>query len=471
MSANQAKFAPAWLVEPKDVNHIDYNVWPAGLTRSAAGDVSLAGIPVGQLAAQFGTPLMLIDQDDFFARGRKVKSAFEKAAAGIGSSAKIYYAGKSLLTTEIVKWIDQLGLNLDVSTGGELALALSGGISPDRIGLHGNNKSLYEIGRAVTANVGAIVIDSEIEIERIASVAGAQDKIQPVRIRVNSGVHAYTHEYLATAREDQKFGIAISDVPALVEKIRSHSHLKFLGLHSHIGSQIFAIEGFVESVRRLIPLHKQLLEGGEVPELNIGGGFGINYTSADQAPAIEVFADQIANEVAKLCGEAGIAVPVLCFEPGRVISGPAGITVYNVGTIKDVQLSEDGVAGVRKYISIDGGMSDNARPSLYSADYSPILASRSSNAKPALSRVVGKHCESGDIVVKNCYLPEDVNPNDLVAVAATGAYCHSLASNYNYVTRPAIVAVKGGNAQLILRAETEADMFARDPGYSEDKTG
>jgi diaminopimelate decarboxylase len=247
--------------------------------------------------------------------------------------------------------------------------------------------------------------------------------------------------------------------------------LKFLGLHSHIGSQIFAIEGFVESVRRLIPLHKQLLEGGEVPELNIGGGFGINYTSADQAPAIEVFADQISNEVAKLCGEAGISVPVLCFEPGRVISGPAGITVYNVGTIKDVQLSEDGVAGVRKYISIDGGMSDNARPSLYSADYSPILASRSSTAKPALARVVGKHCESGDIVVRNCYLPEDVNPNDLVAVAATGAYCHSLASNYNYLTRPAIVAVKGGNAQLILRAETEADMFARDPGYSEDKTG
>jgi diaminopimelate decarboxylase len=257
----------------------------------------------------------------------------------------------------------------------------------------------------------------------------------------------------------------------LVAKIRSHSHLKFLGLHSHIGSQIFAIEGFVESVRRLIPLHKQLLEGGEVPELNIGGGFGINYTSADQAPAIEVFADQISNEVAKLCGEAGIAVPVLCFEPGRVISGPAGITVYNVGTIKDVQLSEEGVTGVRKYISIDGGMSDNARPSLYSADYTPILASRSSSAEPALARVVGKHCESGDIVVRNCYLPADVNPNDLVAVAATGAYCHSLASNYNYLTRSAIVAVKGGNDHQILRAETEADMFARDPGYSEDKTG
>jgi diaminopimelate decarboxylase len=441
------------------------------LTRSAAGDVLLAGIPVGQLAAQYGTPVMLIDQDDFFARGSKVKGAFEKAAAAIGSSAKIYYAGKSLLTTEVVKWIDQLGLNLDVSSGGELALAISGGISPDRIGLHGNNKSLYEIGRAVTAGVGAIVIDSEIEIERIASVAGAQDKVQGVRIRVNSGVHAHTHEYLATAREDQKFGIAISDVPSLVEKIRSHSHLKFLGLHSHIGSQIFALDGFIESVRRLLPLHKQLLAGGPVPELNIGGGFGINYTVADDAPAIEVFADQISQEVAKVCAELGIEVPVLCFEPGRVISGPAGITIYNVGTIKDVQLSDDGATGVRKYVSIDGGMSDNLRASLYKANYSPILASRSSAAKPALSRVVGKHCESGDIVVRDCYLPEDINPNDLVAVAATGAYCHSLASNYNYLTRPAIVAVRAGNAQLILRAETEADMFARDPGYSAEKTG
>jgi diaminopimelate decarboxylase len=471
MSANQAKFAPAWLVEPKDTNHIDSKIWPSGFKRSESGNISIAGVAIGQLAAQFGTPLMVIDQDDFFSRGKSVKSAFEQATNRIGSSAKIYYAGKSLLTTEIVKWIDQLGLNLDVSTGGELALALSGGISPDRIGLHGNNKSLYEIGRAVTANVGAIVIDSEIEIERIASVAGAQDKMQGVRIRVNSGVHAHTHEYLATAREDQKFGIAIPDVPALVEKIRSHSHLKFLGLHSHIGSQIFALDGFIESVRRLLPLHKQLLAGGPVPELNIGGGFGINYTAADDAPAIEVFADQISQEVAKVCADLGIEVPVLCFEPGRVISGPAGITVYNVGTIKDVQLSEDGVTGVRKYVSIDGGMSDNARPSLYSADYSPILASRSSIAKPALSRVVGKHCESGDIVVRNCYLPEDINPNDLVAVAATGAYCHSLASNYNYVTRPAIVAVKAGNAQLILRAETEADMFVRDPGYSAEKTG
>lgn len=457
--------APDWLEEPKDPNFVSQKIWPSNFVRSSTGEISVAGVSLTQLAASFGTPLMVIDQDDFFARAKKVKNAFEEAAKRIGTHSKTYYAGKSLLTTEIVKWIDELGLNVDVSTGGELSLALAAGISPNRIGLHGNNKSLYEIGRAVTANVGAIVIDSEIEIERIASVAGAQDKIQPVRIRVNSGVHAHTHEYLATAREDQKFGIAISDVPTLVQKIRSHSHLKFLGLHSHIGSQIFAVEGFIESVRRLLPLHKQLLAQGEVTELNIGGGFGVNYTDSDDAPEITVFADQITEEVKRVCDELGIAVPVLCFEPGRVISGPAGITVYNVGTIKDVSVNDAGKTGVRKYVSIDGGMSDNARPSLYGADYSTILASRSSKAQPALSRVVGKHCESGDVVVRDCYLPNDVNPNDLLAVAATGAYCHSLASNYNYVTRPAIIAVKNGASQVILRAETETDMFARDPGY------
>jgi diaminopimelate decarboxylase len=270
---------------------------------------------------------------------------------------------------------------------------------------------------------------------------------------------------LATAREDQKFGIAISDVPALVAKIRSHSHLEFLGLHSHIGSQIFSVEGFVESVKRLLPLHKLLLESGSVPELNLGGGFGINYTEADNAPDISVFANQIASEVASQCEQLGILVPVLCFEPGRVISGPAGVTLYNVGTIKDVQVSTNEKVAARKYVSIDGGMSDNPRPSLYSADYSAVLASRSTSSKPAISRVVGKHCESGDIVVRDCYLPGDIGPNDLLSVAATGAYCHSLASNYNYLPRPAMVSVQDGKAQLLMRAETEADMFSRDPGY------
>lgn len=465
MEKQQSDLAPSWLSQPEDVNEINKNIWPANLIREESGDVRVGGVPVGQLVSEYGTPLLVIDQADFLARAERVKQAFDYEAKKIQSTAKVYYASKSLLTTEVVRWVRSTGLNIDVCSGGELALALSGGIEPARIGLHGNNKSLSEISKAVTAGVGAIVVDSEIEIERIASIAGAQDKIQNVRIRVNSGVHAFTHEFLATSREDQKFGIAISDVPKLVEKIRSHSHLNFLGLHSHIGSQIFSVDGFLESVRRLLPLHKQLLESGPVPELNLGGGFGINYTAADQAPEIEMFADKICSEVAKQCQELGVAVPVLCFEPGRVISGPAGVTIYNVGTIKDVQVSSEDSRESRKYVSIDGGMSDNPRPSLYGADYSATLASRASRVEPVISRVVGKHCESGDIVVRDCYLPADISPNDLLAVAATGAYCHSLSSNYNYLPRPAMIAVFDGQVKVLMRAETEAEMLARDPGY------
>jgi diaminopimelate decarboxylase len=457
--------APAWLESPADLNKIHETVWPRHTKRRATGEVEIADVALADIANQFGTPIYVIDEDDFRARAKAAKSALEDAAKKIGSSAKVYYASKAFLSTEIVGWIDELGLNLDVASGGELAAALAGGIAPERIGLHGNNKSLREIGRAVIAGVGAIVIDSEIEIERIASAAGAQDKVQPVRLRVNTGVHANTHDFLATAREDQKFGIALADAPALVAKIRSHSHLKFLGFHQHVGSQIFNAEGFVESTKRLIALHAQMLDGGEIPEINLGGGFGVNYTPADKAPDIAYFAEAISTVVAQECAALGIAVPKLAFEPGRYIAGPSGVTVYNVGTIKDVTVTEGNVPAVRKYVSVDGGMSDNIRTALYEAEYHVILASRSSLAEPALARVVGKHCESGDIVVRNDYLPADVHPNDLLAVATTGAYCHSMANNYNFMTRPGVVAVRNGEARLIIRAEVEADLFTRDLKY------
>jgi diaminopimelate decarboxylase len=457
--------APAWLESPADLNKIHEAVWPRHTKRRATGEVEIADVALADIANQFGTPIYVIDEDDFRARAKAAKSALEDAAKKIGSSAKVYYASKAFLSTEIVGWIDELGLNLDVASGGELAAALAGGIAPERIGLHGNNKSLREIGRAVIAGVGAIVIDSEIEIERIASAAGAQDKVQPVRLRVNTGVHANTHDFLATAREDQKFGIALADAPALVSKIRSHSHLKFLGFHQHVGSQIFNAEGFVESTKRLIALHAQMLDGGEIPEINLGGGFGVNYTPADKAPDIAYFAEAISTVVAQECAALGIEVPKLAFEPGRYIAGPSGVTVYNVGTIKDVTVTEGNVPAVRKYVSVDGGMSDNIRTALYEAEYHVILASRSSLAEPALARVVGKHCESGDIVVRNDYLPADVHPNDLLAVATTGAYCHSMANNYNFMTRPGVVAVRNGEARLIIRAEVEADLFTRDLKY------
>ena len=375
-----------------------------------------------------------------------------------------YYASKAFLSSEIVGWIDELGLNIDVASGGELAAALAGGIDASRIGLHGNNKSLVEIGKAIASDVGAIVIDSELEIERIASVAAAAGKTQAVRLRVNSGVHAHTHEHLATAREDQKFGVALTDVPDLVSKIRSHSHLRFLGLHSHIGSQIFVVDGFVAAAERLLDVHAQLLKTGDVPELNLGGGFGIAYTEADKPLGIADMATRIMQAVAAKCASLGIDVPKLAFEPGRIIAGPAGITLYSVGTIKDVTVSEEGMGATRKYVSIDGGMSDNARPALYQAEYSAMIASRVTSATAALVRVVGKHCESGDIVVRHDYLPSDVAVNDVLAVAATGAYCFSLSSNYNFLTRPAMVAVKGGKSALLIRAETENDLLSRDAG-------
>ncbi len=459
--------APEWLEVPADLNALSAKIWPSNVSRTAHGELSVAGVNVGDLAAQFGTPLYVLDEDDFRARALGVRNALEAAAKSIGTEAKVYYAGKAFLTTEIAQWINELGLNLDVASGGELAVALAAGLDGGRIGLHGNNKSLFEIGRAVSANVGAIVIDSEIEIERIASAAGAQDKVQGVRLRVNSGVHAYTHEFLATAREDQKFGVALADVPALVAKIRSHRHLKFLGIHSHIGSQIFALDGFVEAAKRLIELHAELLAGGDVPELNLGGGFGINYTSADDAPSLTTFAAHIAVAVKRECEARGVPVPKLAFEPGRVIAGPSSFTLYNVGTIKEVLVSDGAAPAVRKYVSVDGGMSDNARPALYEAEYSATLASRNSLAEPALARVVGKHCESGDIVVRAEYLPADIASGDLLAVPATGAYCYSLSSNYNMLTRPPVVAVRAGAARLVVRGETEADLFARDVRYQE----
>ncbi|MFZ9744668.1 MAG: diaminopimelate decarboxylase [Aquiluna sp.] len=452
---------PTWLTKVSD---FDDAAWPASAQRNRFGELEIGGVGCNELVRKFGSPLYVVDQVEFDSRLAKVKKAFEQAAANAGTSVKLYYASKALLTSDVARWAANYGYSIDVSTGGELAVVLAAGIPGSQIGLHGNNKSLVEIGRGVNNDVSAIVIDSEIEIERIAAAAGAQDKIQPVRLRVNTGVHAHTHEYLATAREDQKFGIAISDVPDLVEKIRSHSHLKFLGLHCHIGSQIFAVDGFIASAERMLELHAQLLSDGEIPELNLGGGFGISYVEGDTPEAIEQLAEKIVQAVKTKCQFLGIAIPKLAFEPGRIIAGPAGITLYTVGTMKDVLVGDEGERAKRRYVSVDGGMSDNARPALYEAEYSAAIASRVGTADPVLSRVVGKHCESGDIVVRNSLLPADLQVNDLLAVAATGAYCYSLSSNYNYLPKPAMVAVKDGKATLLVRGETEEDLLAKDMG-------
>ncbi|MEV8266591.1 diaminopimelate decarboxylase [Microbacterium sp. NPDC076911] len=449
---------------PNDANELVEAVWPSDATRDEQGEILLGGITASALREEFGTPLWVIDEDAIRARARQTLDAFRAAAGRHGASARVYYAGKALLTAEVVRWVTQEGLAVDVCTGGELALALAAGAEPARLGFHGNNKSTSELEAAVAAGVGSIVIDSPIEIERLGAIAQRLGINQTVLIRVNSGVHAETHDFLATAHEDQKFGFTLADAPAAVARIRELSSLTFIGLHCHIGSQIFGTAGFEESAARLIELHAKLAEDAPVPVLNLGGGFGIAYTAADQPTPIEELAAGIADAVARECEVRGIAMPNLAFEPGRTIVGRAGVTLYEVGTTKTVNL-EDGAT--RLYVSVDGGMSDNARPALYGAQYSARLASRSSNADPTLVRVVGKHCESGDIVVDAEYLPGDVTPGDLLAVPATGAYCFSLASNYNFVPRPPMVALRGGEARVIVRGETINDLLARDAGLTD----
>jgi diaminopimelate decarboxylase len=456
--------APAWLTVPDDANELAPSVWSSNIRRDDRGVLTVAGVTATEIAETFGTPVYVIDEADARERAAHVFSAFSREFAAIGSTAKVYYAGKAFLSTEVARWVTEAGLNIDVCSEGELAVALAAGVDASRLGHHGNNKSLAEIDRSVAVGMGAIVIDSLQEIRRVAEAATRNGRRQAVRLRVNSGVHAHTHDFLATAHEDQKFGLPLERAADAVADIRSFESLDFLGLHCHIGSQIFGSDGFAESAARLLTVHRELLEDGPVPELNLGGGFGIAYTTADDPESIDDLAAAIAGIVAAECARLGIPVPHVAFEPGRVIIGPTGFTLYEVGTTKDVELNTDGGTAFRRYVSVDGGMSDNARPALYGADYSVRIASRSSVAEPVLVRIAGKHCESGDIVVSDDYLPGDVAPGDLVGVPATGAYCWSLASNYNYLGRPPVVAVRDGVARVIVRGETEADLLARDAG-------
>lgn len=456
--------APARPPAPGDPNALAARIWPEGAHRDAEGRLMVGGVDIRTLADRFGTPLYVVDEAVARARAARTRVAFERAAASVGTTAVVYYAGKAFLSGAMVQWMTEEGLAIDVATGGELAVALAAGADPARIGFHGNNKSGREIERAVAAGVGTIIIDSEIEVERVADAAERAGRVQRVRLRVNSGVHASTHEFLATAHEDQKFGIALDDARRVVAGIRSHHSLDFVGLHCHIGSQIFDAAGFAESAERLLAVHADLVAVAPVPELNLGGGFGIAYTEADDPRPIEEVAAGIARAVSDACERLGVPVPRLAFEPGRSIIGPAGITLYTVGTVKPVPTDD----GWRHYVSVDGGMSDNIRTAMYGAQYTVRLASRVSDEPAALVRVVGKHCESGDIVVDHDWLPHDVAPGDLLAVAATGAYCWSLASNYNHVPRPPVVAVRDGAARVIVRGETEDDLLARDAWLSDD---
>ncbi len=440
---------------PTDPDALDPAIWPSS-ARRRDGVVHLAGRAVTELVAEHGTPALLLDEADLRGRARAY------ADAGFD----VYYASKAFLCTTVARWIAAEGLGLDVCTGGELAVALAADFPPGRIGLHGNNKSTGELSRAVEVGVGHVVLDSFDEIERLAAVAERAGVRQRVLVRVTVGVEAHTHEFIATAHEDQKFGFSLRDGSALraVEAVLAAPSLDFAGLHSHIGSQIFETSGFEVAAHRVVGLAATIrdVHGVTVDEINLGGGLGIAYVAGDDPEAPKKTLERLNGIVELECASVGIRVPKLSVEPGRAIVGPSAITVYEVGTSKDVTL--DG-GGVRRYLSVDGGMSDNIRTALYDAQYTCTLANRSSDAPLVRSRVVGKHCESGDVVVRDTWLPGDVRPGDLVAVAATGAYCRSMASNYNFVPRPPVIAVHDGRAQVLVRRETEDDLLRLDAGY------
>jgi diaminopimelate decarboxylase len=457
--------APDWLAEPADANQAVDGVWPDTLTRNARGEIEVGGVAVSQLARVCGTPLYVLDGEDLRHRARAVKSALTDPFQARGMATTVYYATKALLAADVLRIVADEGYGADVSTMGELEWALGVGMDPAHIEFLGNNKSLPEIRRAVEAGVGTIVLDSYQEIDRVNSVAQELSVIQRVAIRVNTGVHATTHDYLATAREDQKFGIARSDLASASDRIAQSDNLRLVGLHSHIGSQIFAADGFIEAATRLLEEYATLSAEHPLDTVNLGGGFGIPYTAADPTLDLAELATSLADAVVATCERLEMALPHVAFEPGRSVVGTSGVTLYEVGTTKQVAVThDDGDEAVRLYVSVDGGMSDNLRAALYRADYTPLVANRRSAEQPALVRVVGKHCESGDIVVDAAYLPGDVHPGDLLVVAATGAYCHSLSSNYNSVGRPAMVIVDGGDIHTALRAETLDDLRARDLG-------
>lgn len=456
---------PAWLRPPADVNELLPELWPQSVKRNDEGVVEVGGVDVRDLAAQFGTPAYVLDQADFRARATAFRDAFSHAFAGLCGGANVYYAGKAFLCTEVARWIAADGLGLDTCSGGELAVALRGGIPPERIALHGNNKSDAELDRALSVGIGRIVVDSVGEIERIADAAGRLGVRAKVMLRVTVGVEAHTHEYIATAHEDQKFGISLTAGAAVdaVRRALARPELELRGLHSHIGSQIFDTDGFEVAAHRLLGLHARVARehGIELPEVDLGGGFGVAYTSQHDPMPAKDLADSLADIVARECKALGVTVPKVSVEPGRAIAGPSTFTLYSAGTVKSVAL-EHGTT--RRYVAVDGGMSDNIRTALYDADYSCTLASRRSTAQPVLTRVVGKHCEAGDILVKDEFLPGDVVAGDLLAVPGTGAYCRSMASQYNHIPRPPVITVASGSARPIVRRETEADLLALDAG-------
>ena len=439
-------------------NALNPKIWPI-TSRRENGAITIGGCSIIDIAREYGSPAFILDEVDFKTRASQWRSSLEKS---FGDNAGVtYYAAKAFISKEIARWVSEAGLGLDVCTGGELAVAIAAKFPPARIEMHGNNKSETEISDAIDYRVGTIVLDSLQEIDRVARIAHMKGVVQKVLLRLTPGIEAHTHEAISTAHEDVKFGFSIASGAAwdAVLATTKHESLQLQGFHAHIGSQIFISDAFENSATRLIGMLARYKAefGRELPELDLGGGYGIAYTDKDDPISSEVVMNNLAKVVGESCENSDISIPKISIEPGRAIVGPSMITLYEVGTTKEVQL-EDGTT--RWYISVDGGMSDNLRTGLYEAEYSLALANRESNAELRSARIVGKHCETGDIVIRDVQVPSDIVPGDFLATPATGAYGRSMANNYNHMVRPPVICVHNQTARIIIRRETHADLLA-----------
>ena len=458
--------ASGTLVCPEPAERPD--LWPWTARRRDDGALEVGGMALTDIAADFATPAFVMDRADLRGRARVWATAMaEEFWDGYGmSGGDAFYAGKAFLCSDVVRTVTEAGMGVDTASLGELTLALRAGAAPSAVGLHGNNKLDAEIETALSAGDGQgierIFIDSLDEVAQIESIAARLGTTARVMIRVKTGVHAGGNEYVSTGHEDQKFGVGAFDgqLDEVVAAIKASEHLELRGLHSHIGSQIQGTAAFEEAAGIICELAARVSAktGAPLPEIDLGGGAGIAYSGADPVPTapIEVVR-AIAGAVRSACDRLGIRVPRVSLEPGRSIAGPTTITLYRVGVIKDAIL-DDGAR--RRYVSIDGGMADNIRPALYGATYTAAVANRVSQAPAVRCRVVGKHCESGDVVVWDVDLPEDLGRGDLLAVPATGAYGYSMASNYNMLTKPGVVAVEDGAAGWVVRPQTLEDLLA-----------
>lgn len=443
-----------------DFNTLPSHVFPTSARLRTDGELELGGVPVSRLVADHGTPVFVMDEGDFRSRCRRLAAAF-------GGGRYVHYASKAFLSVTVARWVAEEGLALDVASQGELEIALAADFPADRITVHGNNKSVDFLTLAVSSGAELIVIDSTEEIGRLSQVAQDLGVTQDALVRVKPGVHVDTHEFIATSHEDQKFGFSLASGSAerACLAVTETPGVRLRGLHCHVGSQVFEADGFGLAADRLLGLWARLLDefgeesaqAADLDILDLGGGYGIAYTPDQEELDVENIASDLLHRVRQAAAERGIDAPVVNVEPGRAVVGPSTVTLYTVGTVKDVHTSDD---TVRRYISVDGGMSDNIRPALYQAEYDCRLANRHATGTLVPTRVVGSHCESGDILVNDALMPDDIAAGDILAVPATGAYCYMMASRYNMLTRPPVVVVGEGCSRVMIRRETVADVLA-----------